>query len=154
MLNPLVASPRVLETIDERLMRCGISRRAFVQFCSSLMIAAPFGLAITDKKTPEDVAQGLGKVIRPPVIWLAFQDCTGCTETLLRTSHPDLGDLILNIISLEYHETLMAAAGHQAEEALQEAVAKFSGKYVCIVEGSIPTRDKGIYMKLAGRPAL
>jgi len=51
MLSPLVASPRVLDTIDERLMRCGISRRAFVQFCSSLMIAAPFGLAITDKKT-------------------------------------------------------------------------------------------------------
>ncbi|MGA9504828.1 MAG: hypothetical protein WBV31_10355, partial [Terriglobales bacterium] len=94
-----------LGTIDERLTRCGITRRAFVQFCSSLMIAAPFGLAITDKKTPEEVAAGLGKVIRPPVIWLAFQDCTGCTETLLRTSHPDLGDLIMNVISLEYHET-------------------------------------------------
>ena len=83
-LNPLVASARVLDTlgsIDERLLRCGISRRAFVQFCSSLMIAAPFGLAITDKKTPEEVAAGLGKVIRPPVIWPAFQDCTGCTET-------------------------------------------------------------------------
>src|ERR1700734_182062 len=106
-LNPLVASARVIETalgtIDERLMHCGISRRAFIQFCSSLMIAAPFGLAITDKKTPEEVASGLGKIIRPPVIWLAFQDCTGCTETLLRTSHPDLGDLIMNVISLEYH---------------------------------------------------
>src|SRR5271157_4421337 len=154
MLGPLVASSRVLETIDERLMRCGISRRAFLKFCSSLMIAAPFGLAITDKKTPEDVAQGLGKVIRPPVIWLAFQDCTGCTETLLRTSHPDLSDLILNIISLEYHETLMAGSGAQAEEALAQAVDNYSGKYVCVVEGSIPTRDKGVYMKLAGRPAM
>src|SRR5271157_856396 len=154
MLTALVASCKVLETIDERLMRCGISRRTFLQFCSSLMIAAPFGLAITGKKTPEEVADGLGKVIRPPVIWLHFQDCTGCTETLLRTSHPDLGDLILNIISLEYHETLMAAAGHQAEEALQEAVAKFAGKYVCVVEGSIPTRDKGIYMRLPERPRL
>src|SRR5271157_5496101 len=154
MLTALIASCKVLETIDERLMQCGISRRAFLQFCSSLMIAAPFGLAITDKKTPEEVAHGLGKVIRPPVIWLHFQDCTGCTETLLRTSHPDLGDLILNIISLEYHETLMAGSGKQAEAALQEAVARYSGKYVCVVEGSIPTRDKGIYMKLAGRPAM
>lgn len=154
MRVPLVASSRVLETIDERLMQCGVSRRAFLKFCSSLMIAAPFGLQITDKKTPEDVAKGLGKVIRPPVIWLAFQDCTGCTETLLRTAHPDLGDLILNIISLEYHETLMAGSGKQAEEALAEAVQKYSGKYVCVVEGSIPTRDKGIYMKLAGRPAM
>src|SRR5208337_4457120 len=154
MLGPLVASARALETIDERLMRCGVSRRAFLQFCSTLMIAAPFGLAITDKKTPEDVAAGLGKVIRPPVIWLHFQDCTGCTETLLRPSHPDLGDLILNIISLEYHETLMAGSGRQAEEALAQAVDKYSGKYVCVVEGSIPTRDKGVYMKLAGRPAM
>jgi hydrogenase small subunit len=156
-LNPLVASARVLDTlgsIDERLTRCGISRRAFVQFCSSLMIAAPFGLAITDKKTPEEVAAGLGKVIRPPVIWLAFQDCTGCTETLLRTSHPDLGDLIMNVISLEYHETLMAGSGMQAQEALAEAVKKYSGKYICVVEGSIPTKDRGVYMKLAGRPAL
>ncbi len=59
-LNPLVASARVLDslgTIDERLLRCGISLRAFVQFCSSLMIAAPFGLAITDKKAPLVVAE-------------------------------------------------------------------------------------------------
>src|SRR5271166_6312663 len=154
MLTALVASCKVLETIDERLIRCGISRRTFLQFCSSLMIAAPFGLAITDKKMPEEVAQALGKVIRPPVIWLAFQDCTGCTETLLRTSHPGLDDLILNIISLEYHETLMAGSGAQAEEALTEAVRNYSGKYICVVEGSIPTRDKGVYMKLAGRPAM
>ena len=154
LLGPLVASSRVAETIDERLMRCGVSRRAFLQFCSTLMVAAPFGLAITDKKTPEEVAAGLGKVLRPPVIWLHFQDCTGCTETLLRPSHPDLGDLILNVISLEYHETLMAGSGKQAEEALAQAVDRYSGKYVCVVEGSIPTEDKGIYMKLAGRPAM
>jgi hydrogenase small subunit len=152
-LNPLAASARVLDTlgtIDDRLLRCGISRRAFVQFCSSLMIAAPFGLAITDKKTPEEVAAGLGKVIRPPVIWLAFQDCTGCTETLLRTSHPDLGDLIMNVISLEYHETLMAGSGLQAQQALDEAVKKYSGKYICVVEGSIPSPANS---KLA-RPSL
>ncbi|HTR22391.1 MAG TPA: hydrogenase small subunit [Terriglobales bacterium] len=154
MFGRLVTSAKALGTIDERLMRCGVSRRAFLQFCSTLMVAAPFGLAITDKKTPEDVAAGLGKVIRPPVIWLHFQDCTGCTETLLRPSHPDLGDLILNVISLEYHETLMAGSGRQAEEALAQAVDTYSGKYVCVVEGSIPTRDKGIYMKLAGRPAM
>lgn len=84
MLGPLIASSKALETIDERLMQSGVSRCAFLQFCSSLMIAAPFGLAITDKLTPEVVAAGLGKVIHPPVIWLHFQDCTGCTETLLR----------------------------------------------------------------------
>jgi hydrogenase small subunit len=152
MLSSLITAATALETIDERLLRCGISRRSFLVFCSSLMIAAPYGLAITDKKTPEEVAAGLGKVIRPPVIWLHFQDCTGCTESLLQTSHPDFGDLILNIISLEYHETLMAGSGLQARQALDEAVKKYSGKFILVVEGSIPTKDSGVYMKLAGVP--
>jgi len=135
-------------------MRCGISRRTFIKFCSSLMVAAPSALAITDQKTPADVAAALGKVIRPPVIWLHFQDCTGCTETLLRPSHPGLDDLILNLISLEYHETLMAGSGTLAEQALAEAVQRYSNQYICVVEGSIPTGGHGAYMKLAGRPAM
>jgi hydrogenase small subunit len=154
MLSSLFTSATSLETIDERLLNCGISRRSFLVFCTSLMVAAPYGLAITDKKTPEEVAAGLGKVIRPAVIWLHFQDCTGCTESMLQTSHPGFADLILNVISLEYHETLMAGSGLQARQALDEAVQKYAGKYILVVEGSIPTKDQGIYMKLAGRPAL
>jgi hydrogenase small subunit len=154
MLSSLVASAAVLETIDERMLRCGLSRRSFLVLCSSLMIAAPYGLAITNKLTPEGVAEGLGKVIRPSIIWLHFQDCTGCTESFLQTSHPDFSDLILNVISLEYHETLMAGSGPQARQALDEAVRKHAGKFILVVEGSIPTKDQGIYMKLAGRPAL
>lgn len=88
------------------------------------------------------------------MIWLHFQDCTGCTESLLRTSKPDLADLILHVISLDYHETLMAACGHQAEAALDKAVKDNAGEYVLVVEGSIPTKDQGVYMKLAGKPAL
>ena len=154
MPTSTIASAAVLETIEERLLRCGISRRSFLLFCSSLMVAAPYGLAITDKKTPEEVAAGLGKVVRLPVIWLHFQDCTGCTESALQTSHPGFGDLILNVISLEYHETLMAGSGLQARQALDAAVNKYSGKYILVVEGSIPAKAHGIYMKLAGRPAM
>jgi hydrogenase small subunit len=154
MVGSLITSARVLESIDERMLRCGVSRRAFLQFCSSLMVSAPFGLAITNKQTPEEVAHGLGKVIRPPVIWLAFQDCTGCTETLLSSSHPELSDLLFNVISLEYHETLMAGSGTQAREVLEEAVSAHAGKYILVVEGSIPTRDHGVYMKVAGRTAM
>jgi hydrogenase small subunit len=154
MLDTLILSSTKLETIDERLRQCGISRRSFLVFCTSLMIAAPYGLALTDKASPEDVAAILGKVVRPPVIWLHFQDCTGCTESLLQTSHPGFADLILNVISLEYHETLMAGSGLQAKQALDEAVQKYTGKYILVVEGSIPTGAHGIYMKLAGRPAM
>jgi hydrogenase small subunit len=95
-----------------------------------------------------------GQSERPSVVWLHFQDCTGCSETLLRTSRPDVADLILNVISLDYHETLMAASGYQAELALKQAVAENFGKFILVVEGSIPTKEQGHYMQLAGRPAL
>ncbi len=151
---PLIPIPTAIGTIDDRLAGCGVSRRSFLMFCSGLMIAAPYGLAITNKKTPEDVAAGLGKVTRPIVIWLNFQDCTGCTVATLQSAHPGFADLILNVISLEYHETLMAGSGLQARKALEDAVRKYSGKYILVVEGSIPSKEKGIYMMLAGRPAL
>ena len=141
-------------TIGESLLRSGVSRRAFLEFCGKLMVAAPAGLSIAAHLAPWAVAEEIAKARRPSVIWLHFQDCTGCTETLLRTSKPDLGDLLLNLISLDYHETVMAASGKQAEAALRDAMTQNAGKYVCVVEGSIPTKDQGVYMKLAGRPAL
>ena len=97
------------------------------------MVAAPFGLAITSAMTPEAVAQTVGAARRPSVIWLHMQDCTGCTETLLRTSQPDLATLLFDVISLDYHETVMAASGHDAELALQDAMAANDGKYILVV---------------------
>ncbi len=142
------------ETIGARIARAGVSRRDFVMFCAKLMVAAPFGLALTGHARAAEVAREVAKERRLPVIWLAFQDCTGCTETLLRTSTPDLGELILHLISLDYHETLMAAAGKAADAALRASMKQNAGKYVLVVEGSIPRRDGGAYMKIAGQPAV
>jgi hydrogenase small subunit len=119
-----------------------------------LMATAPVGLALTSKKSVFQVAAAIGKTKRPSVIWLHFQDCTGCTETLLRTSAPDVAHLILDVISLDYHETLMAASGVQAEKALRSAVAENEGKFVLVVEGSIPMKEDGNYMQMAGKPAV
>lgn len=141
-------------TIAEHLDASGVSRRSFIQLCSILMATAPVGLALTGKKSLLQVAAAIGKTKRPSVIWLHFQDCTGCTETLLRTSAPDAAHLILDVISLDYHETLMAASGAQAEAALQSAVAENAGKYVLVVEGSIPTKDDGIYYEMGSRPGV
>ncbi len=102
----------------------------------------------------EKVAAAVKSKNRPPVIWLHFQECTGCSEALLRATNPDLATLILDLISLDYHETLMAAAGNQAEEALKKAMEENKGRYICVVEGSIPTRDNGIYCKIAGKKAI
>ena len=141
-------------TIEQHLKESGVSRRSFLQLCTALMVTAPVGLGVTSKANALEVAQTIGKAKRPSVIWLQFQDCTGCSETLLRTSRPDVADLILNVISLDYHETLMAASGYQAEAALKQAVTESFGKFVLVVEGSIPTKEQGRYMKLAGRPAI
>lgn len=118
------------------------------------MATAPIGLALTSNKSLLQVATAIGKTKRPSLIWLHFQDCTGCTETLLRTSAPDVAHLILDVISLDYHETLMAASGSQAEAALRTAMTENAGKYVLVVEGAIPTRDDGVYMEMNSRPAV
>src|SRR5208282_2477719 len=133
------------DSIAAHLKKSGVSRRSFLQLCSTLIVAAPVGLSLTSRATAAQVAKLVGKARRPSVIWLHFQDCTGCTETLLRTSAPDVAHLILDVISLDYHETLMAASGAQAEAALRSAIADNAGKYVLVVEGAIPTRDDGIY---------
>jgi hydrogenase small subunit len=142
------------ETIEVHLRKAGVSRRNFLQLCSTLMVAAPVGLSLTSKAGLAQVARAIGKTHRPSVIWLHFQDCTGCTETLLRTSAPDVAHLILDVISLDYHETLMAASGAQAEAALRSAIEENAGKYVLVIEGSIPAKDDGVYMQLASKPAI
>ncbi|MGE5235379.1 MAG: hydrogenase small subunit [Acidobacteriota bacterium] len=127
----------------------GVDRRDFVKIC--VMAAASVGLpASVGLKWAEAAAAGL----KPSVIWLHFQECTGCTESLLRTAHPALAELILDLISLDYCETLAAAAGYQVEDALKSAMAANAGKYVCVVEGAIPTKDNGIYCKIGGRTAV
>jgi hydrogenase small subunit len=147
-------TPEADLTIAEHMKRSGVSRRHFVTFCGKLMAVAPFGLAITNGLTLEAVAAEIGKTRRPSVVWLHFQECCGCTETLLRTSEPDIADLIFNIISLDYHETVMAAAGRDAELALYDAMKANDGQFVCIVEGAIPTKQNGIFMKKAGKTGI
>jgi hydrogenase small subunit len=132
-----------------RLEGRGVTRREFLRVCS--IAAATVGLP---PWTAAKMAEAASLKSRPSVIWLHFQECTGCTETLLRTSHPALSELLLDLVSLDYHETLFAAAGANAEAALREAMRKNSGRYVCVVEGSIPTKDNGAYCKVGGKTAM
>jgi hydrogenase small subunit len=107
---------------------------------------------------PESAGSALAAALeneqRPVLVWLEFQDCAGNTESLLRAGHPTIGDLILDTISLSYHETLMAAAGSQAEQALAQAIQDNAGNYIALVEGSIPSGAGGAYCTIGGRSAL
>ncbi len=133
----------------EKEIKSRVSRRSFLKGCA--IAAAALGLS--DELVPK-LAEAAASPKRPPVVWLHFQECTGCTEGLLRASHPDIATLILDIISLDYHETVMAAAGHQAEEILSSTIDKYSGKFICVAEGAVPTKDGGIYCKIGGRTTL
>jgi hydrogenase small subunit len=130
--------------------KSSVDRRDFIRVCTLALAAVgiPFSAAA-------QIAQAVvKKKLKPSVIWLHFQECTGCTESLLRTSHPAVSELILDLVSLDYCETLLAAAGHQAEAVLKTAMTENKGKYVCVIEGAIPTKDDGIYCMIGGRTAL
>lgn len=135
------------DTIQKQLG--GISRRDFLKFCS--VMAVGMGLPLT---AGAKIAAAVASLKRPPVIWLSFQECTGCVESLLRSTHPTLEHLILDLISLDYSETLGAAAGHQAEAARLKSVKENKGSFILVIDGAIPTKDKGIYCKIGGRTAL
>lgn len=136
-----------------------VSRRDFVKYCS--VMAAGMGLTMTmgcstKEKTSAGVkiAKAVTSKKRPPVIWLSGQECTGCTETLLRSTHPTTEQLLLNLISLDYHETLDAPSGNLAEAAKQDAIKANKGKFILVTEGAIPLKDGGVYCKIGGRPAV
>lgn len=133
--------------MPDLLQKRGISRREFLKF-STVMAAT---LALPVDFVPR-IAKALEQTKRPPVIWLEFQDCAGCTESLLRAHHPSIAEIVLDVLSLNYHETIMAPSGFQAEQSLKDTVD--AGGYLTIVEGSIPTADDGVYCCIAGRSAL
>jgi hydrogenase small subunit len=135
--------------IFSALLERGVCRRDFVKFCTTmaatLALPASFGAKI---------AEALEKARKPSVVWLEMQACTGDTESLLRASKPAVGELILDIISYDYHETVMAPAGYRAEKSLDDVVKNEKGKYIAIVEGSIPTGGGGVYCCIGGKSAV
>lgn len=127
----------------------GVTRRDFMKFCS--IMAAGMGLSVD---VAPQIAEAITSAKRPPVIWLSGQECTGCVETLLRTDHPTLDHLILDLISLDYSETLNAGSGHQAEEARAQSIEANKGNFILVVDGAIPVKDGGVYCQIAGKPVV
>lgn len=136
------------ENVEARLERQGVSRRDFLKFCSMVAVTMGMGTGFA-----EQVARALTMPRRPSVVYLHNAECTGCSEALLRTGQPFIDELILDTISLDYHETIMAAAGEAAEAALEQAISAPEG-FICVVEGAIPTANEGKYGYIAGHTML
>ena len=136
------------DSLGAYLTKRGVSRRDFVAYCGEITAVLGLSSALTPR-----VAAALAAVKRPSVIWLQLQECTGCVESVLRTAEPTIGDLVLDVVSLDYQHTLMAAAGHAVEKALADTIAANKGQYVLLVTGSVPTKENGIYCTIGGRTA-
>lgn len=144
-MTDVIESPLV----GEMLRRHGVSRRGFIKFCTataSAMALPPWmGVAM---------AEQLRNAPRPSVVYLSFQECTGCLESFTRSFAPTMEHLIFDVVSLDYDETLMAAAGSAAESALAKAMHDNFGKYLLVVDGSIPTGGDGGFCTIGGRSAV
>ncbi len=132
--------------LETRLERKGISRRDFMKYCT--MLTATMGLS---SSYVSKVAAAIANAPRTPVVWLAFAECTGCAESALRTMYPWIDELVLDIISLDYHETIMAPSGTAAEKSLHDTITKHQGKFICIADGAIPTANNGQWGTVGGK---
>ena len=136
-----------IETFYDVMRRQGISRRNFLKFCS--LTAASLGLGPSFAPT---IASAMENKPRIPVLWLHGLECTCCSESFIRSAHPLVKDVVLSMISLDYDDTIMAAAGNQAEEIITEIVEKYKGNYILAVEGNPPLNEDGMFCIIGGKP--
>ncbi len=128
------------------LLRGGMSRRSFLKFSAAMAGV----LALPATYAPR-IAAAVAAAPRTPVIWLRGQDCAGNTEALLRAVHPTIPELLLDLLSVEYHETLMAPAGASAELSRTSTMETYPDGYIAVVEGAIPNAEDGVYCTVGGR---
>jgi len=137
------------QSLYSALKARGVSRRRFIEFCSAMVAT----LALPDRYLAK-VVEAVAKAKKPVLVWVQFQDCAGNSESILRASHPTVLEVVVDLLSWEYHEIIMAGAGKQAEAALQRVVKEEKGKYLAVVEGAIPLADGGVYCTVSGRAAI
>ncbi|ABB24305.1 hydrogenase small subunit [Pelodictyon luteolum] len=133
------------QTFEEVLNERGISRRSFLKYCA--LTAAALGLS---PLMASKIAHAIETGPRTPVLWLHGLECTCCSESFIRSSHPTIEDILFNMISLDYDDILSAAAGTQLEEVRRRIMKEYKGKYILAIEGNIPTKDDGVYCLVGG----
>jgi hydrogenase small subunit len=141
------------ETFTDYLARQGVSRRQFLTFCGRAAVLLGCGglLAAGERKAlAREIATKLGTAKRPTVVWLQLQECTGCLESALRSGDRTIEELLLQVVSLDYNELLMAPSGDRASQALEKAMAE---PHLLVVNGSIPTAANGAYCVIGGESA-
>ncbi|MDZ7801951.1 MAG: hydrogenase small subunit [Trueperaceae bacterium] len=130
-------------TLEDVLARRGISRRDFLKL-SAVMTTTMALPSIFDLR----VARAAELSTRLPVIWQELQSCTGNSMALIRNADPGIDTLILDLLSLEYAEVLMAPSGQAAEDVLEAAIERNDGQYIAVFEGSVPVAADGSFLTI------
>lgn len=132
----------------------GVTRRSFMKLCAGVAAAAGLSqLAIPRiAEAIEESVIGATSGDLYPVIWIEGASCTGCTESFAQIETPDVASVVLDIISLNYSETLSAAAGYSVEEAKAQTIA--AGNYILIYEGAVLENWGGEALRAAGETGI
>lgn len=139
--SPILAREKA--EVKEILQNNGVSRRDFMKWVAAM--TATMALPASFIPLTARAAELSGRI---PVVWLHMAECTGCSESLLRSDAPSIDSLIFDYISLEYHETVMAASGWQAEENAHNAMKTYKDNYILMVEGGIPSGSSEFYLTI------
>jgi len=121
-----------------------LTRREFLRLC----IHGTAGLSLGNVLLPH-LAHALGNEDRPPVIWIEATTCTGDILSAINAVDHDLRHLLHSVIDLRYQNLLMGGEGHVAVEVLERAMEGRLGRFVLVVEGTIPLREGGRFNVLA-----
>ncbi len=98
------------------------------------------------------LGQALEAESSPPLIWLHGSSCSGCSIAALNAVAPTtFGDLLLNRVSVKYDGLLMAGGGDLAIRTMDSAAQANDGRFILIVEGGIPTAERGRYCIIGER---
>jgi len=96
--------------------------------------------------------QALAAESSPPLIWLHGSSCSGCSIAALNAVQPTtFGDLLLNRASVKYDGLLMAAGADLAIRTMDLAAQANDGRFILIVEGGVPTAERGRYCIIGER---
>jgi hydrogenase small subunit len=128
------------------MLRRGMSRRSFLKFAAAMAGA----LALPAAYAPR-IAAAVAAAPRIPLIWLRGQSCSGNSEAFFQASNPTVSDLLLSMLSVEYHEAIMAPSGTAATLSRTDAMARYPNGYIAIIDGAIPTAEDGVYCTIGGR---
>lgn len=126
----------------------GVSRRDFMKYCG--YVATTLGLS--EAAAPQIAAAVEKGAKLKPALWLNGGSCTGCTESMAQVDTPDVATIVLELLSLNYFETIMAASGEFAEKNIEDTIE--AGNYLLIYEGSAMMGEDGNTLLVNGHTGI